>query len=432
MGWACLATQFLITLVAPQFAVGTYSYAIGLNTAVTPDGALISDDIRSVPTGIATDNAGPTGTATVSGTSGTAILLGTYMNQNAGALTDVTQVAGVNMTTPISSTASVAIPNGGASTPSTITVNDPYQQVRQDYYDPIEVRVDIATTYDREPDSDAHLPVRDRRQPGHAKFCADGRRCDRHLRGLQPDQLESGSQADHPPRRPAEPNRERQLDVDHHEQQRRPVTLNDWSLILPLTTNVFAVPNPVLGTPFQAPYNTTTQPLIIPGPHVVSTAVVSAGTYNTTTTYTTTNVVVQGDQQNLSKQNNINISGNLDNIALSLAAGASTTTDQLLLPITDAFQIQQDATDQIQVNLNLAGAVGDDLEIQLVAQDGNSVTLINGTDQHSNTLVFNDYAPTGTSPRSRRSPPWWATTRPATGSWSSPTRACSTATLTVA
>ncbi len=236
VGLGVLATQFLITLMTPQFAVGTYSYAIGL-PAVTPDGKLVSDDIRSVPTGIA-DNAGPTTTGTVSGSSAT-ILLGTSLN------------------------------------------------------------------------------------------------------------------------------------------------------------TVFAVPTPINGVPFQAGYVSNTLPLIIPGPHVVSTSVVSAGTYNTTTTYNTNHVVLQGDQQNLSGQNNINISGNLDNIALSLAAGASTTTGQLLLPITDAFQIQQDSTDQIQVNLNLTGAVGEDLEIQLVAQDGNTVTLLNGT-VASNTLAFNDFAPTGT------------------------------------
>ena len=238
VGLGLLATQFLITLVAPQFAVGTYSYAVGL-PASTPDGALVSDDIRSVPTGIA-DDAGPTGTATVSGSSET-ILLGTSQN------------------------------------------------------------------------------------------------------------------------------------------------------------TVFAVPNPVLGTPFQAPYNSTTLPLIIPGPHVVSTAVVSAGTYNTTTTYTTTTPSSRATSRTCRTKTTSTSAAPSTTSAPQPRARrpASTTTGQLLLPITDAFQIRQDATDQIQVNLNLANAAGDDLEIQLVAQDGNTVTLLNGT-VASNTLAFNDYAPTGT------------------------------------
>ena len=74
VGLGVMATQFLITLVAPQFAVGTYSYAIGLNTGGTPvaSDALLSDDIRSVATGtLGSTNNGPSGaTATVSGTGG--------------------------------------------------------------------------------------------------------------------------------------------------------------------------------------------------------------------------------------------------------------------------------------------------------------------------------------------------------------------------
>ncbi len=75
------------------------------------------------------------------------------------------------------------------------------------------------------------------------------------------------------------------------------VTLNDWSLNMPLTTNVFAVPNPVNGVPFQFPYNNQTLPLIVPGPHVVSTAVVSTGTYNTVSNY---------NQWTLAGGNNVN------------------------------------------------------------------------------------------------------------------------------
>ena len=37
--------------------------------------------------------------------------------------------------------------------------------------------------------------------------------------------------------------------------------------------DVFAVPTPIGSTPFQAPYNQNTLPLIVPGPHVASTSV---------------------------------------------------------------------------------------------------------------------------------------------------------------
>ena len=36
------------------------------------------------------------------------------------------------------------------------------------------------------------------------------------------------------------------------------------------TTDVFSVPTPLGSTPFQAPYNTTTLPIIVPGPHLTS------------------------------------------------------------------------------------------------------------------------------------------------------------------
>jgi subtilisin-like proprotein convertase family protein len=43
------------------------------------------------------------------------------------------------------------------------------------------------------------------------------------------------------------------------------------------TPDVFSVPTPLGSTPFQAPYNTATLPIIVPGPHVVSTFVPYAG-----------------------------------------------------------------------------------------------------------------------------------------------------------
>ena len=62
-------------------------------------------------------------------------------------------------------------------------------------------------------------------------------------------------------------------------------SLNQWVLTLPVMTNQFAVPNPVNGVPFQLPYATNSLPVIVPGPHAVSTAPVptSAGTVVTTT-----------------------------------------------------------------------------------------------------------------------------------------------------
>ena len=309
-----LATQFLITLTTPQYAVGTYSYAIGLNPPPgdpSLTGALVSDDIRSVPTGTADTHpsaqfTGLPGTATVSGTS-TAILLGSYMNQNAGAYSNVTQVQGVNTVAAKSNTTSVAVPGSGGSNSSSIPITDTYQQVREDQSDPIQIKVDIISGTASAPTADtttsltltltsamgtvvnlgtytgpnaietadngeATIYFSDYNPPGVTATNFT------HARSLYVEnptghggvalstllnQLVNGTWT---------------LSITNN--STGSVTLADWSLLVPLTTNVFAVPTPVsTSVPLQAPYNSDTQPLIIPGPHVVSTSVVSANTY---------------------------------------------------------------------------------------------------------------------------------------------------------
>ncbi len=47
------------------------------------------------------------------------------------------------------------------------------------------------------------------------------------------------------------------------------------------TTDIFSVPTPTGSTPFQAPYDTTTLPIIVPGPHLVSTFATFVDSLNT-------------------------------------------------------------------------------------------------------------------------------------------------------
>ena len=120
------------------------THAAGANVITVP----ISEDIRSLPTGIALQDAGPTET-TVGQNGAPTVLLGTYMNQNENALTNTKQTEeapGVNTTTANQSTNTpIPLPGtaGGTTTTDTITLNDPYQQIRQDFYDPIQVRLDV-------------------------------------------------------------------------------------------------------------------------------------------------------------------------------------------------------------------------------------------------------------------------------------------------
>ncbi len=349
-GLAQLATQFLITLMAPQSAVGTYSYAVGLNTSGT-DGTLVSDRIRSIPTGNAA-NQSPTGVlrAGPSVIIGTApnqhtVLLGTNMNQDQGAITNVTHVQGVNTITPIQSTDTPkAVPNGGATTTDVIAVNDPYQQITQDFFDPIEIKVDVALASSQTLTLSLVSPDGTTITLGTKTFSPTNGVATVIFADYNPYNLGNSVK---PSTRLASlinenANGNWTLKITN---SGNAVTLNDWQLILPLTTDEFAVPNPVNGVPFQFPYTNQTQPLIVPGPHVVSTAVVSTGTFNNVTTYTTN--AFQSNQ------------------AVSLAAGATTAPRQLLLPITDAFQVQQTAANHIEVHVDLAGvASGDNLRLR--------------------------------------------------------------------
>ena len=300
---AQLATQFLITLMTPQTLVGTYSYAIGLDTGAVIDGPLVSDRIRSVPTGLAEQHTGPTGTTTVSGTPSTTVLLGTDVNQDQSQILDVAQVKGANELTSagtFTSTTSPTVTAGGATTTSNVLDPGLYQQITQDYYDPIQVEVNLAlasntaedlTVVLMSPDgtkisfgSAAFAPTNDLATVVFADFNPyDATDVVTPATALGTQMLLSALVHENAF---ADSGNPWQLQITNNNGSgSETVTLNSWSLILPLTTDEFAVPNPTNGVPFQFPYSNQTQPLLIPGPHVVSTAVVSAGTYNTISTY---------------------------------------------------------------------------------------------------------------------------------------------------
>ena len=173
----------------------------------------------------------------------------------------------------------------------TIIVTDAYQQVRQDFYDPIEVRVDIgvATTITSSVTlSDVKLvsPNGTSGRPWLGDFRA------RPTTAFGPSSSPTTCRPPRPFGTVIQKSATPLLAALVNEKadggwtlvltnsSGKPVTLLDWSLSLPLTTNVFAVPTPVNGVPFVFPYSNQTLPLSIPGPHVVSTAVVSTGTYN--------------------------------------------------------------------------------------------------------------------------------------------------------
>ena len=210
---------------------------------------------------------------------------------------------------------------------------------------------------------------------------------------------------------------------------------------------MFAVPNPVNGVPFQFPYSNQTLPLTIPGPHVVSTAVVSTGenttataTYNTITNvydqWTLTNtisftatsmtvnaggpalppgpftILIDNEQMVVAPtsatawtilENHANgtaaaphTAGAVVTYAPNVAVGVATTASSTI-QVTDAFQVQQNGTNQIEVATNLKATAAGTVQYQLEAQDGTTVNL--GTVAvavGSNLFTFDDFAPTGT------------------------------------
>ena len=422
-----LATQFLITLAAPQYNIGTYSYAIGLDAGgLDAGGTLISDDIRTVsPTGIADvqspggfTRSGPSGTATVNGTSGVPILLGTYMNQNGSANTDVTQVQGHNTVNSNGTFVSADTPQTGTSVTSNITVANPYQQITQNFYDPIEVQADVALNFTEFLTATLISPDGTTVSFGPAVFTPGN------------DGIATVIFADFNPYNnpdvvtPATAlGTQDPLAVLLKENPYTiggspwtliltstggsTFTLNDWQLILPLTTNEYAVPNPDNGIPFQFPYSNQTLPLSIPGPHVVSTAVVSAndyltvGNYSNTTPFTAT-------------------AGGAASSILSIPTTQAVANPSQVPEPPNASQVQQNTSNPIEVGVDLyLSTSGEQVTLQLVAQDGTTVTLFNGTiTGFSASYTFNDYAPFGSTKPVTPWPPWWAKTRRATGSLS--------------
>ncbi|HXG10475.1 MAG TPA: Ig-like domain repeat protein [Gemmataceae bacterium] len=186
---------------------------------------------------------------------------------------------------------------------------------------------------------------------------------------------------------------------------------NHNAITTEIPTDIFAVPTPVNGAPFELPYDQDTLPLIIPGPHVVRTSVpnnpptpdnlVLNGTNNAVditfdrdivpTSFTTANI--------------LRVVGPVGPITTYTASMPATPipdggTLNATLTVTDSLVVND-----LAVRVNLSHAQVSDLTVLLVAPDGTLVQLLDGgTGANLTDTIFDGYAATsvvaGTGPYS--------------------------------
>jgi subtilisin-like proprotein convertase family protein len=258
-GQPILATQFLITFVSPQSGTGTYSYAVG------PD---ISDKIRS-----ATFVVTPSGTTTTFGSGNVNLPIpdvGPVTSQisifglpNSTVVSKLTVTININHTFDGDLNLTLIAPDG-TQVPLYTGIND------FNFFSPTTANF-TNTVFD----DSAALPIFLGNPPYTGSFQPD-----------KPLKVMNGKAL----------NGTWQLLVDDTTLGNTGTLLN-WSLNITegtattVTTNgnlmdqnangitgenpgdIYATPQPINGVPFEAPYVQSTVPIIVPGPHVVSTFV---------------------------------------------------------------------------------------------------------------------------------------------------------------
>jgi subtilisin-like proprotein convertase family protein len=386
-GDGTIATQFEVFLGPPgvpttYYGLGAYSYVIGPS---------VSSSIPWIPGGTpaqvaALQRTGPLTSTLVNGQA-TTVLGGSYMSQNGGAPATASNATYASTDTPL------VAPGLGGSTTSVITVNNTYDQIQQNAARLIEVTatfvvpdpsgVGLSLDVDLEliaPDGTtitlSNLPLT---TDASGTAVAD-----------VTDTAAGTSQSSVTPLAVLQnlvPNGAWQLVVTNADAD--DVTLTGWTLSLPLTLNAFAAPDPTDGVPFQLPYAGTSLPLIVTGPYLLSSAMLAQDT--TTAAGSSTGAAYATTTQSSLDASTQYPLGPVN----GLAPGGSFSD---IISIEDTTQVQQDANNQIRVEIDLTLSMAEDLDVRLVAQDGTAVTLLDGLlPAGDDDYTFQDNPPAGSS-----------------------------------
>jgi len=201
------------------------------------------------------------------------------------------------------------------------------------------------------------------------------------------------------------------------------VTLSGGSAVFPFLArfnlsftskpgDTFAIPTPLDGGPFTLPYNTDTLPLVIPGPHVVSSSVPgNPATSDNLVLNNTNNAVDVTFDRNIvastfTSANIIRVTGpagpipsySMSTPAALVGGGTLTST----LNVTDSLAVLNLG---VEVNIGLSAGTDANLSVTLVAPDGTVVPLfsgVGGAGSGFTNTIFDNYSTTaigaGTAP----------------------------------